>query len=226
MADKRKMGVTNRMKASKGWWLLVIVSIGVMSPFVAPYLTFDPGNSRVSMTPSSLQFPLLVAHIGTACVALISGFFQFLESIRIKAPKLHRNLGRVYVGSVFLSGGIALVYLFYVDNFSKAISFLVLAMIWIYTCWKGYRTALKKRFAEHRKWMIRSFAVTLVAVSARLLVPFLLLAYAALHRFSLPGGRMMMVEEVLNVNIWVGLLVNFIVVEWKILKPKKDSLTE
>jgi hypothetical protein len=66
--------------------------------------------------------------------------------------------------------------------------------------------------------MIRSFGVTLVAVSGRIVVPILLLTYYTLNGFSLPAGREKMVEEVLNVNIWVGLMVNFIVVEWLILR--------
>jgi hypothetical protein len=66
--------------------------------------------------------------------------------------------------------------------------------------------------------MIRSFGVTLVAVSGRIVVPFLLLTYYTLNNFSLPGGREKMIEEVLNVNIWVGLIINFIVVEWSILR--------
>ncbi|WP_423800867.1 DUF2306 domain-containing protein [Neobacillus sp. SAB-20_R2A] len=206
------------MKPKKSWWILAILSLGVIIPFTAPYLTLDPANSRVSFTAAAIQFPLLVAHIITACVALLSGFFQFLEPIRIKAPKVHRYLGRVYVGSVFISAVLALVYTFYVEDFSKATSFLVLTLLWFFTCWKGYRTAVRKDFDEHRKWMIRSFGVTLVAVSGRLVVPVLLLSYCILNGFSLPEGRVAMVEKVLNVNIWVGLIVNFIIIEWGILK--------
>ncbi|MBT2729854.1 DUF2306 domain-containing protein [Bacillus sp. ISL-75] len=206
------------MKPKKSWWILFISSLEVIIPFVVPYLTLNPANSRVSFTSAGMQFPLLIAHIVTACLALLSDFFQFVEHFRIKTPKVHRFLGRVYVGSVLISGGLGLVYVSYIENFSKATSFLVLSLIWLFTCWKGYRTAVRKQFADHRKWMIRSFGVTLVAVSGRIVVPVLLLTYYTLNGFSLPGGREKMVEEVLNVNIWVGLIVNFIVVEWGILR--------
>jgi uncharacterized membrane protein len=138
----------------------------------------------------------------------------------MKSPKVHRYLGRVYVISVFISAILALTVSFNIENLTKATSFLVLSFTWLVTCWKGYRTARRKRFYEHRKWMIRSFAVTLVAVSGRLVVPVLLLFYYTLNGFSLPGGREQMIEEVLNVNICVGLVVNFMIVEWLILKPK------
>ncbi|MEH7452953.1 hypothetical protein V7178_10770, partial [Gottfriedia acidiceleris] len=64
--------------------------------------------------------------------------------------------------------------------------------------------------------------ITLVAVSGRVLVPFILLAYFLLNGLHIPGGRELMVEEALNVNIWVGLLINLIIIEWIILKRKVD----
>lgn len=206
------------MGVKKSWWILLIVSLGVIIPFLAPYLTLNPENSRVPIAIGGLQFPILVAHIGFALVALLTGFLQFVDRIRLKKPYLHRNLGKAYVISVFVSGLLALLLVFFIEDFSKSMSFLALSLVWMFTCWKGFRAAITKKFDNHRKWMIRSFGITLVAVSGRVIVPLLLLAYLTLHGFTLPGGRELMVEEVLNVNIWVGLLLNFIIVEWVILK--------
>jgi hypothetical protein len=206
------------LKQKRSWWILFIVSLGVMIPFMLPYLTLDPAKSRVAITSDTIQYPLLVTHIIFAFIALITGFLQFIERIRIQNPKTHRFLGRAYVISVFISGLLALVVVFYIENFTKSLAFLTLTIVWLVTCWNGYRSAVKRRFKEHRIWMIRSFGVTLVAVSARLLVPLLLLSYYILSGFTIPGGRERMVEEVLNVNIWVGLLLNFIIVEWIIIK--------
>ncbi|TVY07813.1 DUF2306 domain-containing protein [Paenibacillus cremeus] len=208
------------MKASKSWWLLLVVSLAVIIPFAAPYFTFNPSHSRVPIASPELQFPLLVGHIGLAFLALLTGMIQFLDSVRIKSQGFHRTMGRVYVCSVMLSGLLALAVIAYVDNFAKATSFLALALVWLFTTWKGYRSAVRKQWDQHRQWMIRSYGVTLVAVTGRLVVPLLLLIDLVLHGFSLPGGREQMIDEVLNVNIWVGLLVNFILIEWKMLKTK------
>ncbi|WP_134687385.1 DUF2306 domain-containing protein [Brevibacillus migulae] len=208
-------------KISKSWWVLTLLSLGVIIPFMAPYFMFDPAQSRVPITSTTVQYPLLVSHIMTAFLALITGFLQFIDRIRIKHPRLHRLLGRVYVYSVFISGTLSLAIVYYAENYTKAIAFLVLALFWLYTCWKGYRTAVKKEYEEHRKWMIRSFGFTLVAVSGRLVVPVLLLLYYLLNGFSLPHGREAMIEEVLNVNIWVALMLNVAIVEWGILKSGK-----
>lgn len=206
------------MKLPKTWWWLFLVSLVIIVPFMFPYLTFDPTNSRITIIPGTVQYPLLVAHIVSAFIALLTGFFQFVDRIRLKKPRIHRFLGRIYVYSVFISGLLSLASIFYAENFMKATSFLILSLAWLFTCWKGYRTAINRQYEEHRKWMIRSFGITLVAVSARLLVPVLLLLYFILHGFSLPHGMETVIGEVLNVNIWAGLILNFVIVEWVILK--------
>ncbi|MFJ7512525.1 DUF2306 domain-containing protein [Peribacillus simplex] len=211
------------MNQKKGWWILVIVSVGIMIPFMIPYLTFNPANSRVDIT-STIQYPILVTHIGCAFIALITGFLQFIEPILYKNPKVHRYIGMIYVVSVFISGILALVVLFYIENFTKTVAFLTLSILWLFTYWKGYRTAVKGHFNAHRIWMMRSFGITLVAVSARVLVPVLLITYYTFNGFILPQGRDKMVEDVLNVNIWVGLVINFVIVEWIILNKQKTRV--
>ncbi|TCP29620.1 putative membrane protein DUF2306 [Scopulibacillus darangshiensis] len=207
----------------KSWWILVIVSVGVMVPFMIPYFTLDSDKSRVPLAPATHEYPILVSHIVFAFIALITGLLQFVERIRITNPKIHRIIGKIYVSSVFISGLLALAVIFYVENFTKSMAFLTLAILWLFTCWKGYRKAVKRHFNEHRVWMLRSVGLTLVAVSARLLVPVLLLLYYILNDFSLPGGRDQVFEVILNVNIWVGLVLNFIIVEWVILKKSKGK---
>ncbi|WP_271750682.1 DUF2306 domain-containing protein [Cohnella sp. JJ-181] len=206
-------------KKQKSLWILFIVSLAVILPFAAPYLTMNPAVSRVELNAAKLQFPILVAHIGFALVALLTGFVQFAEPIRRVRPKLHRYAGMLYVASVGISGILAVALVFYMASFAKATGFLMLSGVWLYASWQGYRHARAGAYEAHRRWMIRSFGITLVAVSGRLAMPALLLAYALLHGFSLPEGREGMVREALEVNIWVGLLANMIAVEWFVLKP-------
>ncbi|MFD2211908.1 DUF2306 domain-containing protein [Virgibacillus halophilus] len=205
------------IKQRKRWWILFIVSMGVMVPFAYPYLIFDPAKSRIDITSNAIQYPALVIHIIFAFIAIVTGFLQFIDRIRIKNPTVHRNMGKAYVISIFFSGMLAFVLFFYAEHFTKAMAFMVLAILWLLTTWKAYRAAVCKHFNDHRKWMIRSFSITLVAVSARLLVPLLLVGYALFNRFTLPGGREWMINEILNINIWVGLVLNLIIVEWFIL---------
>lgn len=91
-----------------------------------------------------------------------------------------------------------------------------------FTNWKGYRTAVRGEYEEYRKWMIHSFGITLVAVGARVLVPILLLLSYLFNGLALPaGGIAYMVQEVLNVNIWAGLVLHLVVSEWIVLRSKR-----
>lgn len=212
--------MNKKIKQKKSWWILIIVSLGVMIPFMYPYVTLDPAKSRVAITSATIQYPILVTHIVLAFIALVAGFLQFVDRIRLNNPRVHRNIGRIYVGSVLISGLLAFVLYFYAGNFTKALAFLSLGVFWLFTTWKAYRKAARRRFDEHRIWMIRSFGITLVAVVARILVPVILFSYVIFNGFTLPGGREQMIEEILKVNIWVGLILNIVIVEWMILNRK------
>ncbi len=44
------------------------------------------------------------------------------------------------------------------------IGFILLALAWLLTMWKGYQAARARRFTDHRIWMIRNYALTFAAV--------------------------------------------------------------
>ncbi|KQX66365.1 MULTISPECIES: DUF2306 domain-containing protein [unclassified Paenibacillus] len=203
----------------------VMIIIGVAIAAVFPYVSLNPADSRVKLnTAFSLHYTVLVLHIGFAFIALVSGLFQFHKRFRTKYPAWHRALGRVYVVSVMLGGFLGLVMTLYIESFTKAMAFLALSLLWLFTTWKGFRYAVQRQFDEHRVWMIRSYAITLVATSARLIVPICILLYIAMQGFHLPsGGREQMVADILEINIWIGLLINLIGVEWFLLKPRKGK---
>ncbi|MCR8635849.1 DUF2306 domain-containing protein [Paenibacillus radicis (ex Xue et al. 2023)] len=209
------------MKHKSGWYLLFGISIAVGIAAAAPYMTLNPENSRVALNPAfSWYYLVLVAHIITAFIALASGPFQFSKGLRARQPVLHRTLGRLYVICIGISGILGLVITLYITSFVKALAFLTLCILWLFTVWKGYRTARSKQFDAHRLWMVRSYAITLVAVTARLIVPLCILLYAALHGFTIPGGRESMIANILEVNIWIGLVVNIVIVEWCMMKKQ------
>ncbi|WP_258023053.1 DUF2306 domain-containing protein [Brevibacillus formosus] len=128
------------MKLPKIWLWLFLVSLVIIVPFMFPYLTLDPANSRITIIPGTVQYPLLVAHIVSAFIALLTGFFQFVDRIRLKNPRIHRFLGRIYVYSVFISGLLSLASIFYAEDFMKATSFLK-TYLWLGCSLAGKGTA-------------------------------------------------------------------------------------
>lgn len=211
-------------------YALWAVAAGVGLFAAAPYASLNPNASRVELHPSFPPFyALLTVHIASALVALLIGPLQGLERLRGRYPTMHRFMGRVYAVSIAVSALISLVLAFHIESFTKALAFLVLSLLWLFTCWRGVAAARSKQFQAHRLWMMRSYAITCVAVTARLLVPACLLVYAAMHGFTLTGGREYVVAQILEVNIWVGLVVNLAVAEWVIARNRtkgKDAAAD
>lgn len=110
------------------------------------------------------------AHIFSSLLVLFSGAFLFSSFVLKKWPLLHRWFGKIYVGLLLLvSAPSGMVMAFYANGgWLAKISFLILTPLWWYFTWKGYQTARQRKFKLHQDWMMRSYALTLSAVSLRI----------------------------------------------------------
>lgn len=114
-----------------------------------------------------------ILHVSASPVALILGLFQFLPRLRAKNPALHRWSGRLYVALVLIGGSAGLVLVLGMfDRPGAAFGFGLLAILWVGVTAQAIRLAMAGRIAEHRRWMIRSYALTFAAVTLRLELPF------------------------------------------------------
>ncbi|NNE00845.1 MAG: DUF2306 domain-containing protein [Pirellulaceae bacterium] len=155
---------------------LVIVSIGllILTPF-PNYLPpdFDRGflrNKAEFFYPSG-YFIGFYAHILTAPVALLIGTMQLSSTVRTHSPRLHRNLGRIYVALALLGvapGGLVMAMRSY-GGISSVICFgLISISLWV-TTWIGWRRARAMRFREHAQWMCRSYTLMCSAIFLRMI---------------------------------------------------------
>lgn len=114
----------------------------------------------------------LVAHALTAATALLVVPWQLWPQQRARRPGLHRWTGRVYVVACLAAGATGLVLAFGAATGPVSTAgFGLLSIAWMYTTAMGWRMALRRDFTAHRRWMIRSFALTFAAVTLRLYVP-------------------------------------------------------
>lgn len=109
-------------------------------------------------------------HVYTSIFLMFFGALQFSNYIQKKHMKLHRISGRVYVGILLLfSGPSGLVMSYYANGGMFAqVSFLLLSTFWILFTFLSLYFILKKEIIQHQKFAIRSFALTLSAISLRL----------------------------------------------------------
>ena len=152
------------------WGLTAFLSIGVG---VYAYVAVPSGGAFAPEVLANLfARPWLVLHAALAGTALIAGPFQFLKSVRARR-RLHRTLGKIYVVCCIVSGSAGFVMSFGSTAGPIAgLGFGTLAVIWIYCTVQALRMAQLRQFDAHRRWMIRSFALTFAAVTLRLYLPF------------------------------------------------------
>jgi hypothetical protein len=109
-------------------------------------------------------------HVYTSIFLMIFGAFQFSKYIQKRHIKLHRISGRFYVGIlILLSGPSGFVMSYYANGgLIVQVSFLLLSSFWILFTFLSFYYILKKQVIIHQKFAIRSFALTLSAISLRL----------------------------------------------------------
>ena len=110
-------------------------------------------------------------HAAFASIALLVGPWQFLPSVRLRRRWLHRLLGWIYVSAVALGWLASLPLALHAHTGAAASAgFQTLGIAWLTCTLLGFLDARAGRIVEHRRWMIRSYALTTAAITLRLYV--------------------------------------------------------
>jgi uncharacterized membrane protein len=153
-------------------WATFVVATVVSLVLIQPYLGLDINSSRLTVSGTA-QYSVLVVHIFTAAVALVLGPLQFIAAVRARR-RLHRAIGRVYLlGGVLPAAVAAVPVALWSGRPLTQIGLTTASVLWLVTGGLAYRAARRRDFTAHRRWMMRNFALTFLAVTARVFVPLL-----------------------------------------------------
>lgn len=114
---------------------------------------------------------LLIPHAVLALTALLIGPFQFSTRFRQRHLRVHRLMGRVYVGSIFITAPIALMLGLRDVNVIQDFGNAAMAAIWFLCTLCAFLTARNRHIAVHRQWMVRSYLFTLTFIFTRVANP-------------------------------------------------------
>jgi uncharacterized membrane protein len=154
-------------------WVPVAGAGAVAIALVAPYASLDVADSRIP-TSGPVHYGLLVVHVLTAAVALVLGPVQFLTSLD---RRVHRVTGRCYLLLGVLPAALAGIPVAILSGRPLTQVGLTLPCLgWLATAALAIRAIRRGDPGAHREWMMRNYALTLLAVTARVLVPVMLLA--------------------------------------------------
>lgn len=183
------------------WFFMALAAFAV-----AGYALFvavsTPGDASVVADMFATSTSGALSHFLAGAVVIIAGALQFNSRIRTGHPDWHRWLGRLYVVGILI-GGVAGFYmaLHSTGGIVTHFGFGFLALAWIGTTLVAYLQIRAGNVQDHRAWMIRSYALTLAAVTLRIYIPLFLMAGISF-------------DEAYPVISWLCWVPNILVAEW------------
>lgn len=190
-------------------WLMARITMNYI-----PYNT-DVGFLRIKQQYIHIDHwrTAFFIHVYASIWVLFAGFTQFSKKIQRNNPRLHRTMGYIYVTDVLLiTGPAGLLMGFYANGgITSRIAFVSLALLWIFFTATALIKARQKDFKAHRKFMIRSYALTLSALTLRAW------KYAITNTMTVPP------MDVYRIVAWLGWVVNIIVAEWLIWRSGRKK---
>ncbi|NBH07709.1 DUF2306 domain-containing protein [Amycolatopsis sp. SID8362] len=209
------------------WWrrpwvfplgLLVTVFLVYSLP---PYLGLNPAESRIP-APTAWYYPVLVTHIGFATIAMVTCALQIWPWLRQKHPVVHRRTGRVYVFAGAIPASVAGFAIALAAPFGPvgAVSNVLLATLWFTCTVQGYRTARARRFGEHRRWMVRSFALCMSIISNRVWAIVWATVLPGQLDTTFGGSELAMGQAIAGLTTWTGWVLPLLAAEWWLTRSR------
>ncbi len=136
------------------WWILTARPFRELDEATAPLPPHDD---------YALYWPSLVAHMGFGTITMFTLVLQVWPWLRRNHPRVHRIGGRVHVVSGLITGMIALSVIPWAMGNGK-VGVTVSTVCWLFFLTMGFIRARQRRFAQHRRFMLYSFAIAMNTV--------------------------------------------------------------
>jgi uncharacterized membrane protein len=159
---------------------------------------------------------VLVVHVVGSTVAILACVLQVWPWLRRTHPRVHRISGRTYVIAGVYPAGITALVLTAFWPFSPLTSSrdILASVLWLAITTYGFVLARQGRTADHRRWMLRSFALTLsVLVSSVIRTPIGMLLQSHLHT-DFHGSDDVLHQMWSGIDLWLSMTLSLIAVEW------------
>ncbi|MFB9881432.1 DUF2306 domain-containing protein [Planobispora siamensis] len=196
---------------------LAVVALAFLAFSLPPYLSLDPSLSRVPLEGGfAAYYPMLVAHVVFGAIAMVTCGLQIWPWLRRRHPVAHRRIGRVYVLGGVLPAGVLGLVVGAAGPFGPMtqVSSVILAALWLACTVAGFRAARRRRFADHRRWMIRSFALTFSIITNRVWGAIAMIVLMPQAETVFGGSDIALIQTVSGLAAWLGWTTSLLLAEW------------
>lgn len=154
--------------------LAVMIFSIIMVTKVIPYLSFERAINFLGTKPDEVldkQYFMwaFYVHIISSVIVMPFGVLQFSSQLFQRQPKTHILLGKAYILAILLfAAPSGLIIASYANaGLAARVGFSVQSLIWWFYTYQAWQLATKKQWQAHSRAMIKSFAITLAAMSLR-----------------------------------------------------------
>jgi hypothetical protein len=146
----------------------------VMATMIWPYMAFEHAKNFLGtktdevLAKSHFQWAFYI-HITTSWFVMMVGLVQMFPVLARKAPIWHRRLGIFYILSILLlAAPSGLVLAMYANGgLAARVGFSLQSIIWWLFTLAAWHEIRQHRYKTHIEWMLRSYAITMAAMSLR-----------------------------------------------------------
>jgi len=149
-------------------------------------------------------------HVFSVIFALLAGFTQFSNFILKEHRNIHRMMGRIYAYDILIINfPAALIMAIYANGqLPGKTAFVILDCLWFWFTYKAIIEIRRKNIKAHKEYMIRSYALTLSAVTLRTW-KIIILSFVYVDPLHL-----------YMIDAWMGFVPNLLFAEWLIRRMR------
>lgn len=204
---------TGILKAFCGY-LALNVGTFLMLKLVVQYMALDDHVGFLQEKQAYLHLKVWKAafyvHVFSSVLTLLAGFSQFSSEILSQHRRLHKLLGSIYAWDILvINFPAALIMAVYANgHLPSKIAFLILDSLWFWFTLKAILEIKRGNLQGHRDYMIRSYALTLSALTLRT------------WKIILSNATDLSPDIIYMMDAWLGFVPNLLAAEWLIARRK------
>ncbi|SBT65680.1 Uncharacterized membrane protein [Micromonospora sediminicola] len=185
-------------------------------PIWARFYAFNPHIGRLSPAEHPWYFPTLMVHVAACTLAILTGVLQVWPGLRVRYPRLHVRSGRIYVfaGILPAAGSVLVISAYWPYSPFTVSSDILSSLLWLAFTGYGLVLARQGRIDDHRRWMLRSFALTASNVLNQFLGIPLGWIFKPQLNTTFGGNEELLMQVWTGVDVWLGWVLALLAVEW------------
>jgi uncharacterized membrane protein len=213
-----RASITGILKTIVGY-LLLNVGTYLMLRLVVQYTRLDDHVGFLQEKQGYLHLKVWKAafytHVFSSILTLLAGFTQFSSELLRKHRRLHKLFGSIYAWDILvINFPAALIMAYYANgHLPSKIAFLILDSLWFWFTLKAIIEVKKGNIKGHRDYMMRSYALTLSALTLRT------------WKIILTNTTGLPPETIYMIDAWLGFVPNLLFVECLIFRRNQLSAT-